>query len=176
MSEEINKSKREEIIWASKIPRDLGEITEIITETTGMKDEELLTNSYIKNVIAIAIATDMEKINKENMEYWKKNRKLKEALKVFRKSDEEKTIKHEEIMELKDAVILEKTEKIEELKKLVVHLISKIEDGEKYQEEIASLKEDKDLVNQKISERINEIESKEIEVDDLTSLIIFYLN
>lgn len=237
MNEEINTPKQEKKTWAAKIPGDLRDRIESITEATGMKGEELLTNliesfdlnqtkisapkfekdienletytagivSCIKNVVETA--TDMEKINEEkyqkkiqdkdkeltkrkeeldklkllhknlddeNMNYWKENRRLEDELNDMKKVDEEKAIKNKEIMELKDTVILERNEKIKDLNELVVTLTSEVEKNKKYQEEILSLKEGINKVEQNVSEKTNEIKGKEIEIDGLNSQIEFF--
>lgn len=113
-------------------------------------------------------------LDDENMKYWKENRELEENLKTLKEIDEEKTLKNKEIMDLKDTVILEREEKIKDLNELVVNLTSEVEKNKKYQEEIFSLKEDINLVQQKLAEKTNEIKAKEIEIDGLKSQIDFF--
>ena len=95
MNEEINTPKQEKKTWAAKIPGELRERIEGITDATGMKGEELLTNliesfdlnqtklsapkfeqdinnleTYTAGIVScirnvVETATDMEKINEE---------------------------------------------------------------------------------------------------------------
>jgi hypothetical protein len=116
MNEKINTSKQEKRTWAAKIPEDLRERIDSITEITGMKGEELLTNliesfdlnqtkisapkfekdienleTYTSGIVSciknvIETATDMEKINEEKYQKKIKN-KEKDLLEIREEVD-----------------------------------------------------------------------------------------
>lgn len=237
MENQNNTTKEEKRTWGAKIPSDLREKIEGITEATGMKGEELLTNlvesfdlnqtklaapkfekdidslenytsgivSCIKGIVQTAI--DMEKINEEkyqkkiqdkenrlseinqeisalkernkeldeeNMNYWKENRQLEDNLKTLKETQEEQSIKNQEIMNLKDSAILEKDEKINSLNELITSLTTQVEEGKKYQKQITNLKQEISEFEKQLIEQSNETKTKEIEIDGLKSQIVFF--
>lgn len=97
-------------------------------------------------------------LEKENTDYWSRNRELEKEIDDIRTAKNEMELKNKEIMTLKDAAIQEGRGKIEKLNDLIASLTAKLDESKQYKDKIIDL--EKVLKNKDEKLITKEIEKK----------------